>query len=70
MFDTDAGGTIDVSELPLLLKAFKCGDLNDPHTQAMIAAVDVDADGEISVAEFTNLMAILKANTKKKAQKP
>ena len=58
LFDQDNGGSITVDELREIFKFFnKAGaDLDDEYVEKIIAAVDADGSGDVSFAEFVEMM--------------
>ena len=62
MMDNDMGGTVDEDELTQFLiklfapKSSKLGETEIRQIELMIAGLDEDGDGEVSVMEFLNVM--------------
>ena len=62
MMDNDMGGTVDEDELTQFLiklfapKSSKLGETEIRQIELMIAGLDEDGDGEVSVVEFLNVM--------------
>mmetsp|Transcript_42448 Transcript_42448/g.51462 ORF Transcript_42448/g.51462 Transcript_42448/m.51462 type:complete len:166 (+) Transcript_42448:617-1114(+) len=56
LFDKDGSGTVDTSELGIVLKSIG-QQLTDEELLAMVREVDADGSGEVDFPEFCALMA-------------
>nr|KAJ3418153.1 hypothetical protein HK105_000273 [Polyrhizophydium stewartii] len=59
IFDLDGSGTIDVDELGEVMKSMGI-EVSEKEIRAMMAQIDDDGSGEISVTEFVQLMATVR----------
>jgi len=55
LFDTDHSGTIDIRELKAAMRALGF-EVKKEEVKTMLSAIDKDANGEVSLDEFTQMM--------------